>query len=650
MDEPRIGVYVCHCGTNIAGVVNIDEVIEHAKTMDNVVLAKDSMFTCSITGQNMISEDIKSNNLNRVVVAACSPHMHEITFRNAVMDGGLNPHLLEIANIREHSSWVHPNEPAKATTKAIELVNMAVSKARLLDPLEKTEADVIPKILVIGGGIAGLKSTLDVGSSKIDVDLVEKSPTIGGNGARIGKLPHTNKTGGEVVGSLISTINAKSNIKVFTTTEVTKVDGSFGDYQVEITENPRYVSDACTSCDKCTPVCPVEVSNEYQYGMDTRKAIFKPFENAFPTIYTIDMDSCTKCGECVKVCEPNAINLEEQPRTFEESYGTIVVASGYKPYEPEKGEFGYGLDDKVITLFQLQRLLDSDAPSNGSQNLLTNAKNVVYISCVGSMEDPSKEGARTYCSRMCCSASFKTMIMLKEKYPNVNIHSLYQDIRTYARKDERMYEDASAKMVVFSKYTSDSEPKVLTNGDLKVEFHDPTLKLNLLIEADLVVLAVGMLPADGAQELKSILKVSCGPEGFFTEAHAKLRPVEVAAPGIYIAGTSHAPKDVIETVRSASAAASKAVIPLIKGKVELEPQIAVVNEEMCGRCGMCEPVCPYGAISYIEKEGREVSNVDHRLCAGCGSCAASCPAGAMQQFNHKDKQINEMIRAIGVKQ
>ncbi|MHA2252547.1 MAG: 4Fe-4S binding protein [Candidatus Kariarchaeaceae archaeon] len=382
--------------------------------------------------------------------------------------------------------------------------------------------------------------------------------------------------------------------------------------------------------------------------MNTRKAIYKPFKAAHPPGYTIDMANCTKCGDCVNVAGSELINLQAEPEVVEEIFGTVVVATGYDPYEPKKGEYGWGMDNKVITLFQLDRYLQEDGPTQGKLPL-EKTKNIVFISCVGSMQDPLIEGSNTYCSRMCCSASFKNMLKIKEMNPEANIYFVYRDIRTYARKDERLYEDVSHENVIFLRNNPESPAIVHTERKLGVEIFDELIQERLMIPADLVVLATGMVPPHDIDGIRSLLKLPCSSGGFLQEAHAKLRPVEFPSPGMYLAGTAQSPRDIIESVTSASAAASKAVIPISQGEVELEALIATVNEEVCGRCGICEPVCPYGSISYVKINGdaeREVAKVDNRLCAGCGACASACPSGAMQQFSYKDKQIYAMINAM----
>ena len=646
-EEIRIGVFVCHCGINIANVVNVPEVVSYALTLPHVKVAQDSTFTCSAPGQNAIKEAIIDNNLNRVVIAACSPQMHEITFQNTLRDAGLNPHLLEIANIREHVSWVHQKEPEKATEKAKILVQMAVAKTKHLTPIEDQFADVTNKVLIVGGGIAGLRASLDLARVGFHVDLVEKKPVLGGHSARIGKLAHNPRTAKEITQELINEVLKLPNIDVFTNSELTNVNGAFGDYEVTIETKPTYVSDSCGNPEEGERVCPVEIEDEYNYGLTTRKAFFKPYPDAIPLQFLIDMEKCTLCGDCVQACDSGSVDLHEKPTITEREYGTIIVSTGYSPYTPKTGEYGFGEDRNVITLIQLERIL---ADEKLYDEYFTNTiRNIVFIGCVGSMQDPMIDGNNTYCSRMCCSSSFKNMIELKERIPSSNIYFLYRDIRTYARRDERLYEQVSELGVILVKYKQDLRPLVHSNGNLKVQIFDSIIQKEILIPSDIIVLANGMEGPKDFQNIREILKLSCSDGNFVKEAHAKLRPVEVPTPGIYVAGAAQAPKDIIETVTSASAAASKSMIPLIKGKVPLQALQSKVDEEICGGCRICISTCPYNAISRVTLEDkREVARVDSRLCQACGACAAACPSGAMQQIGFTDNLLKEMIAVMEV--
>jgi len=643
-EEPRIGVYICHCGVNIAGSVNIKEVVEYAKNLPNVIEARDYIFMCSAPGQEIIKEGIKKCNLNRVVVAACSPTMHEHTFRNVLAEAGINPYLLEMVNIREQCSWVHSDNKEAATTKAKILIKMAVAKASLLEPLKEITFKVNKNVLVIGGGVAGLSAARDLAAKGFKVYLIERKPVIGGNTARLGRLAHAEIKGIDLVGELSRQVLSSPNIHIYVDTELANVDGSVGDFKIKLVKNPRYVNEKCNLCGECVKVCPVDVPNEYEFGVSSRKAIYLPFREAYPPIYVVDSENCTRCFECVKVCPMNAINLAEKTEEIELTVGAIIIAAGHEPYEPPIGEFGYGVSSRVITLFQLERMLDEAGPTKGELKLDgREPKNIVFITCVGSLN--TTPNAYPYCSRMCCSSTIKNALMIREKHPEANIYILHRDIRTYSRGDEQLYLKAGESLIRFARYRE--APNVIVNpdGSINVRFFEETIQEEVFLPADLVVLSVGMKPPKDIDKVRTIVKVGCGPEGFLREAHLKLRPVEAATDGVYLAGTVTGPKNVIESIESGSAAASKASTLLTKEEVRVEPLIAVVDEERCSGCSICIGVCPYGAIRLKTQEEVRVAEVDPALCKGCGACAASCPTGAMQQFGFKDAQLKSQVLA-----
>jgi len=639
-EEPRIGVYICHCGLNIAATVDVEEVAEYAKTLPNVVISRHYVFMCSEPGQDLIREDIKKYNLNRVVVASCSPSMHEPTFRSVLESAGLNKYLLEMANIREHCSWIHDDKKA-ATEKAKDLVRMAVAKARLLEPLEEKEFSVKPSVLIVGGGVSGMRAALELSQYGFDIYLIDKSPTLGGKAALVGYVDSTR--GSEIVGKMVKLIKSNPKIHVFTNSELVEFSGFPGNFKVKIRVNPRYVDEKCNLCGECEKVCPVEVANEYNFGLNKRKAIFLPFKESYPPYYVIDDKVCTKCGECVKVCNYNAINLDQQPSTLELDVGALIVAIGYDPYEPSRGEYGYGLSDNVITLFQLERLLDPDGPTNGE--LIINGKepkSIAFIFCVGSRN--TGPNAKPYCSRMCCTSSLNSAIKIKDKYPDVDIYILYKDIMTYGN-DERLYEEAGKRFIKFVKF--EEPPDVILDKEkLFVDVYEYTIQEYLRIPVDLVVLAVGMVPRHDMDELTAVIRASCSGDGFLKELHLKLAPVDSSTKGVFLAGAATGPKNIIESIKMGSAAASKAMSLLSKGKVTAEPTIAHVNEDLCSGCGICVSVCPYDAISIKVVDGDRLANVEEALCMGCGSCATACPSGAMQHLGFKDIQIKSQISAL----
>jgi len=659
-DEPRIGVYICHCGTNIAGVVDVEEVAKYAAALPNVVVARDYLYMCSAPAQAMIKEDIDEQKLNRVVVASCSPRMHEPTFRKVCEEADLNPYLFEMANIREHCSWVHSREPEKATEKAKDLVRMAVARTRLLEKLPRKEVGVTIRALVIGAGISGLRASLDLAQRGFEVYLIEKAPTIGGRAAQLGELFPTDERASVALRPMMEAVVSDPRIKLFTNSEVEAVEGFVGNFKVKVVVNPRYVTNECDTCRQCEKVCPVTVPNDFDYGLSQRKAIYLPFEEAIPRTHAIDSGTCTRCGKCVEVCERKAVDLEEKPMRFEVDVGTIIVATGYDPYEPPEGEYGYKTFSNVIMLPQLERLMDENGPTKGQLSMSgTTPKSVVFISCVGSRQEhgvyqPIKAGQQLnrYCSRVCCTAALKSCVEIRKKYPSARVFYLYRDIRTYGRGYEDYYRKACESHVLFLRYRPEEPPSVSAGpSGLIVTVRDLlTQNETLAIPADLVVLNVGMVPRADASDVQAKLKIARSVDGFFQEAHAKLKPVDTPIDGIYLAGTTQGPKDITESSAMGSAAAAKAAIPLARGKVEVEPIVAVVDEDLCKGCGRCEEVCEYNAIKVEEvqplvKVPMLVARVTEAQCKGCGSCVVACPIGAIAMKHFTSKQLQAMITA-----
>ncbi len=645
--EPRIGVYVCWCGGNISDVVDVKKVVEEIKKEPGVVVARHFMFMCSEAGQKMIEDDIKKYKLTAVVVASCSPKLHELTFRNTVMRAGLNPYMYYHANIREQSSWAHSDDPEEATKKAIRHVRMAVAYLRHAEPLEKIRVKAIPSVLVIGGGIAGLRTALDLSRMGINVYIVEKQPFLGGHVARLGEIYPYKKKGWEIISSLIQELKKRDNVAIYTNAEVVSVRGYIGNFEVRIRVKPRYFKGKCERLSEAIKACPVKVPDEYSYGTKQRTAIIPPpYPGAYPDIPAIDMSSCTKCGECLKFCK-ESIDFNEQEYIIDVKVGSIITATGFKPYEPKEGEFGYKVYGEVITLPQLISIMDRD---QNRGKLIVNGKEVrslAFIYCVGSRQKPSSNGkANTYCSRYCCNATMYTALKLFERYPGITQYHIYRDIRTYGRY-ELMYEEASRKGAIFIKYSEDEPPQVLKeNGKLIVKVKDLlTHREELEIPVDLVVLVVGMEPSEN-ERLNELLKLPIGRDGFYQEVHPKLRPVETTLAGFLIAGTAQGPKDSREAMLSASAAAAKAASTVLRGVIELEPFVAFVDPAKCNLSKSCIAECPFGAITTKNYEGYgEKAWVNPVLCKGCGACVAVCPTGAIQIRGLTNKQVEDMIKA-----
>ena len=658
-EELRIGVYVCHCGINIAATVDSEAVAKYAATLPNVVVAKDYIYMCSAPGQSMIKEDIEEHRLNRVIVASCSPIMHEPTFRRCVAEAGLNPYLFEMANIREQCSWVHPKEPEKATEKAKDLVGMAVAKAQLLERLHRKEASVTLRALVIGAGIAGLTTALDLANRGFEVYLVEKDPTIGGRTAQLNELYPTDEYALDILKLVVDAVTSHPKIKVFTNSKLEALDGFIGNFKATIVVKPRYVTNECNACGKCETVCPIEVSNNFDFGLSKRKAIYLPHIAAVPRTYAIDYENCNKCGKCIEACGRGAIDLKEQPMKMEVDIGTIIVATGHDLYEPPKGEYGYRVYDNVITMPQLERLLDENGPTKGQLQLSgSTPKSVAFIACVGSRQEPGiyqpiekDQQLNRYCSRVCCTATLQNSLTIKKKYPDTRVYYLYRDIRSFGKGHEEYYRKASEAGVLFLKYEAEMPPVVSKEERLVVTVQDVlTNNETFAIPVDLVVLNVGIVPRADAHEIQDTLRVPRGADGFFQEVHAKLRPLDTVIDGVYLAGTAQGPKDITDSAAQGSAAAAKASIPLAKGKVDVEPTIATVNEDLCKGCARCEEVCEYDAIKVEETEAFDrvpmlVAKVTEAKCKGCGSCSVVCPTGAITMRQFTKKQIGAMVAA-----
>lgn len=645
-EKPRIGVYVCHCGLNIAGVVDVKKVAQEVKSLPGVVMSKDYRYLCSVPGQDLIKKDIKEHKLSGVVIAACTPNMHEATFRKVLEESGINPYILEIANIREHCSWVHRNEPQKATRKATELATMAVAKARRLEPLTIKEVDALKSVLIIGGGITGINAAVDLAEMGFQVYIVERNESIGGRMSQLDKTFPTLDCSTCVLGPKMVEVYRHPNIKILSYSEVVGLDGYVGNFKVQVLRKPRYViEENCTGCGECSNACPIEVPNYWNMNMDVRKCISIPFEHAVPPIYRIDIDHCIKCYKCVDACGARkAILFDQKPETVELNVGAIVVAIGFEPYDPAKDEqYGYGVYPNVITGLEMERLLSAAGPTGGvisRPSDLKEPKRVAFIQCVGSRNVKRNP----YCSRVCCMYSIKHARQLKEKHPEMEVAIYYMDIRAFGKGYEEFYEKAGREYKVqfirgrVSEITEDPKTHNLT-----VYAEDTFLGRPTELEYDMVVLAIGMEPHSTTDKIQEILRIARSPDKFLQEAHPKLRPVDTLAAGIYIAGACQGPKDIPDSVAQAKAAASSVATLLHKGKIRIESIIACVNEDICTGCGKCLKVCPYQAINLDET--RNIATIMEAKCNGCGSCAATCPVGAMQLRHYKDEQILAMIES-----
>ncbi|MBR5137688.1 MAG: CoB--CoM heterodisulfide reductase iron-sulfur subunit A family protein [Clostridia bacterium] len=660
----RIGVFVCWCGSNIAATVDVEAVSEALKLEPGVVFSTNYQYMCSQAGQNIIKDAIAEHKLTGIVVCSCSPRMHEATFRKTAAAAGLNPYMVEIANIREQCSWVHKDVPT-GTEKAIILGKAAVAKVNLNAPLIPGETPVTKRALVIGGGIAGIQTALDIADAGFPVDIVEKKPTIGGKMSQLDKTFPTLDCAACILTPKMVDVAQHENIRIFSYSEVEDVKGFVGNFDVTIKKHARYVNEAaCTGCGACTEKCPQKkVPNEFNLGMDNRRAIYIPFAQAVPKVATIDPNYCNmlkngKCGVCAKVCAAGAIDYTQKDEYIQEKYGAIVVATGFNPISMDKfDEFAYNQSKDVITSLEFERLTNAAGPTAGKLLRPSDGKHphtIVFVQCVGSRCDAKAEKGKEYCSKICCMYTAKHAMLVKDKYPDVDVYVFYIDVRTPGKNFDEFYRRAVEEYGVH--YVKGMVGKVVPEGDvLKVQASDLIANKQLHIDADLVVLAAAIEPDKSARPLATKLTASMDTNDFFTEAHPKLRPVESPTAGVFLSGACQGPKDIPETVSQAGAAASKVIGLLAKDKLTGNPCIAHSDEMMCNGCSTCERVCPYGAITYMDKEFRmpdrttairRVASVNPAVCQGCGACTVACPSGAMNLRGFSTQQIMAEVDAI----
>ena len=660
----RIGVFVCHCGTNIAGTVDVAAVAEALKSEPGVVFSTDYQYMCSQAGQDMIKNAIRDEKLTGIVVCSCSPRMHEATFRKTAASAGINPYMVEIANIREQCSWVHKEMPI-GTEKAIILGKAAVAKVNLNTPLTPGESPVTKRALVIGGGIAGIQTALDIADAGFPVDIVETKPTIGGKMAQLDKTFPTLDCAACILTPKMVDVAQNENIRIFSYSEVTEVGGFVGNFDVTIKRRARYVKEElCTGCGACTEKCPQKkVPNEFNLGMDTRHAIYIPFAQAVPKVATIDPTYCIKmktgkCGLCERVCSAGAIDYQAKDEYVKEKYGAIVVATGYNPISMEKfDEYAYAQSKDVVTSLEFERLTNAAGPTQGQLLRPSDGEHphtIVFVQCVGSRCEACAQKGKEYCSKICCMYTAKHAMLTRDKYPDTDVYVFYIDVRTPGKNFDEFYRRAVEEYGVH--YIKGMVGKVSPEGKkMKVQASDLIAGKQLHIDADLVVLAAAIEPDPSARPLATMLTASMDTNDFFTEAHPKLKPVESPTAGVFLSGTCQGPKDIPETVSQAGAAASKVIGLLCKDKLTGNPCVAHSDEMMCNGCSTCERVCPYGAISYLDKEFRmpdrttrvrRVASVNEAVCQGCGACTVACMSGAMDLKGFMNRQIIAEVDAI----
>lgn len=647
---PRIGVFVCGCGSKIASVVDVKDLAGYASTLPNVVHVEHMDYPCSLQGQERIVSAIKENRLDRVVVAGCSPRLYEQTFQQCVSRAQLNPWLFEMANVREFSSYCHQATPKEATEKAKDIVKMAIAKARLLEPLEPIELPMTKKVMVIGGGIAGINAALDLADMGFKVYVVEKTETVGGYMALLDKTFPTLDCSICIEGPKMVDVGRHPNIEIISFADVLKVDGCVGNFKVKIRKNPRYVIAAnCTGCGECKDACPIEYPNYADMKLGARRAISVPYDQAVPLIYSINKDYCIECFKCIDACGAReAINFDQKPEEIEVNVGAIIISIGYDMYNPENMQWtGYGRFDNVFTALEFERLILAAGPTGGKVIRASDGQkphSIAFIQCVGSRDINRYE----YCSNFCCMYTLKHAVMLKEKYrEGIEVHVFYNDMRSNFKGYEEFYNRALKSGVKFirtklegRRVTEDPHSKNLT---VYGETEDGKA---VSADVEMIVLANAAIPASTAPELAGILNLPLGKDGFFVECQPKIRPTDTDVPGIFLAGACQGLKDIPYSVAQGSAAAAQAASVLRKDKWTAEPLVPKINENLCSGCKVCVSACSYNAIN-VEKVGdKQLAKISEGLCRGCGICGSACPTDAITMPNYSDPQIVTQIGAV----
>ncbi len=649
MSKERIGVYVCHCGSNIAGTVDVAEVSRWAGEAlkdRGVVVSRDYKFMCSSLGQELIQKDIQEQGLTRVVVAACSPHLHEQTFRNACKEGGLNPYLCELVSIREQCSWIHPDK-AVGTEKAKAIVSGGVEKVIWDEPLEPLRVPINPVTLVVGGGIAGIQAALEVANAGYPVIMVEREPSIGGHMAQFDKTFPTLDCAACILTPRMVEVGSHPNVKLFTYAEVTNVSGYVGNFQVTIKQKARSVdTDLCTGCGICQEKCPKKVIDPvFEAGLGYRKAVYTPFPQAVPKYPVIDRENCTyflkgTCRACEKFCPTGAIDFTQEDEYFTVDVGQIILATGWDLFDARRiPQYGYGRLANVFTSLEFERLTNAAGPTGGKVVLrdgVTVPKSVAIIHCVGSRD----KNYNPYCSAICCMQSLKFAHLVHER-TGAEVYNFYIDMRTPAKGYEEFYQRVLEEGTHFIRgkvaEITDAARYPGEEGKLIVQAENTLVGKQMRVPVDMVILSAALEPRHDFKEVARLFGISCSEEGWLIERHPKLDPVATMTEGIYIAGCAQGPKDIPASVAQGAAAAARVVGKIQQKEITMEPIRASINQDKCSGCRICNNMCPFNAISFIED--RMVSEVNPALCQGCGTCVAACPAGAISGTVFSDQAI-----------
>lgn len=639
----KIGVYICHCGGNISDYVDVEKVRQSIENDEDVVIAKTTMFACSDSSQKEIAEDIKKNELDGIVVASCSPKLHLVTFRAVAERAGLNKYNYVHANIREQASWAHSDDKAGATAKSIRFVKSAISRVRLSEPLYPIVIPSRRSVAVLGGGIAGMRAAIELSDMGCPVTIIEREHFVGGRVSQWDVLFTTDQTGKELVTQLYDDIISRSNITLLTGAEVVSTTGSIGDFTLKVKIIPRYIVEKCNKgqLQKAIDACPVEVPDEFNFNITNRKAIYHNFPSEYPQYPVIDIKNCTRCGECEKFCE--SVDFSQEEGTVEINVGSVLMATGFDPYTPADGEFGYNRSDNVITLPQFKRLIDINEKKLKYKG--KEIKNIAYVYCVGSRQP---EGDNKFCSRYCCTSVIHAALQTRKKFDNINNFHFTRGIRTYG-KQEVLYGEALKYGDIFMQAYEDDPPVVtMENGKTIVKINDIlTGKREIWIEADLIVLVTGMVPRSD-NTVASLFKIPKGRDSFFNEIHMKLRPVETVIDGITISGACQGPKNIMESVNSALSAAAKSFSWVNKGELALDPVVAKVDKLTCKWCGACSEACPFDAVIMTLDETKNTATINISICKGCGMCLPVCPQDAIDLISYSNSEIENMIDALAV--
>jgi heterodisulfide reductase subunit A len=641
ISSESIGVYLCHCGTNIADVVDVAEVAEFARRLDGVAIVREHKYLCSSAGQHLIQADINTLELTRVVIAACSPLMHESIFRRACRQAGMNPFNVQVANIREHIAWV-TRDSYQATRNSKGAVAAAVRRVALHQPLDVRQVHIAPDVLVLGGGVAGIEAALCLAAAGKRVILVERQPSIGGHVAMFDKTFPTLDCAACILIPKMVDILEHPNITLLSYSQVEDVSGFVGDFRVQVRKKARHVDEAlCTGCGLCVAKCPWKtIPAEFDQEMSTRPAIYFPFPQAVPRLPLIDPAQCAyflrgTCKVCQKLCPTGAIDFEQQDTVQEFRVGTIILATGFQLFDPSRAiQYGCGRWDNVLTSLHFERLCNPSGPTEGKIVMKDGREpeRVAILHCIGSRD----ERFNRYCSRVCCMASLKYALTVRER-TQAHVFDFYVDMRAFGKGYEEFYERAQRAGVIF--IHGKGVEVTQREGKLLVKAEDISLGRRVTVPVDMVILAVGMEPHQDAAEVARLFGISSSQEGFFMERHPKLAPIETHVNGIFIAGACQGPKDITDSVAQGAAAAARALALIDKGSVDVQPTAAVVDSAFCSACWLCLEECPYHAVNQAPFKMRRVAWINEVLCQGCGSCVATCPTGAITQPGYTDEQI-----------